>query len=110
SIDHTVDSLHQKTHSYSYQNFQNPSTQKYLIKLIAHSGLTSVCADSITQTITIHQSPKVKFNTLPGICNDTTARQITQASESSNPTVPGTFAYFGTGVNSSGLYTPQNVA
>ncbi len=110
SIDHTVDSTHQKTHSYSYQNFQNPSTQKYLVKLIAHSGLTNVCADSITQTITIHQSPKVQFNTLPGICNDTTARQITQASESSNPTVPGTFAYFGTGVNSSGLYTPKNVA
>ena len=108
SVDKNPDSSHQKINSYSYPNFQSPSSQKYSIKLIAHSGLSSVCADSVTQTITLHQSPKVQFLTLPGICNDTTARQITQASETGN--VPGTFAYYGTGVSNTGLYTPGSVA
>ncbi len=108
SIDLQPDSLHQKTHAYSYQNFQTPATKKYLIKLVAHSGLSSVCADSITQTITLHQSPKVQFTTLPSICNDTTARQITQAIEAGG--VPGTFAYYGTGISATGLFTPQAVA
>ena len=108
SVDKNPDSSHQKIDAYSYPNFQSPASQKYFIKLIAHSGLSSVCADSATQTITLHQSPKVQFLTLPGICNDTTARQITQASETGN--VPGTFAYYGTGVSNSGLYTPGSVA
>ena len=111
SVDQNPDSLHQKTYAYSYANFQTPSTVKYLIKLVAHSGISSVCADSVTQIITLHQSPKVQFTTLPGICNDTTARQITQASETTGiANMPGTFAYYGTGVSATGLYTPQSVA
>ena len=111
SVDQNPDSLHQKIYAYSYANFQTPSTVKYLIKLVAHSGISSVCADSVTQIITLHQSPKVQFTTLPGICNDTTARQITQASETTGiANMPGTFAYYGTGVSATGLYTPQSVA
>ncbi|MDE3144337.1 MAG: gliding motility-associated C-terminal domain-containing protein [Bacteroidota bacterium] len=108
SIDN--DPYFKKTYSHIYPNFQWPSSLTYSIKMIAHSGNSSVCSDSITKVVTIHQSPKVQFNTLPGICNDTTARQITQAGESSNPTVPGTFTYVGVGVNSTGLFTPKNVA
>jgi gliding motility-associated-like protein len=55
--------------------------------------------------VTLRQSPKVLFTTLPGICNDTTARQIKEAKETGG--VSGTFAYFGTGVSATGLVTPK---
>jgi gliding motility-associated-like protein len=111
SIDLSPDSLHQKTYAYLYPDFQTPATQKYLVKLVAHSGISSVCADSVTQTIILHQSPKVQFTTLPGICNDTTARQITQAKEITGvANMPGLGVYYGTGVNATGTFTPQLVA
>jgi len=97
-----------KVYNNLYQDFQTPVTKKVAVKMIARSGNSSVCADSVTNIITLHQSPKATFTTLPGICNDTTARQITEAKETGG--VPGTFAYFGTGVSSTGLFTPLSVA
>jgi gliding motility-associated-like protein len=45
---------------------------------------------------------------MPGICLDANARQITQASEIGGVTgASPAFAYFGTGVNSTGLFTPS---
>ena len=106
SIVQQPDSLHLKTNSFSYPSFQNPAIQQYNIKLIAHSGLSSVCEDSLTQIITLHQSPVVQFDVLPGICSDTTARQITQAYETGVPVVPGSYLFSGAGVSSAGLFTP----
>ena len=97
-----------KIHSFLYQNFQTPVTQKYIVKMIARSGNSSVCADSVTSIITLRQSPKVSFTTLPGICNDTIARQIKEVKETGD--VQGTFAYFGTGVSLSGMITPKSVS
>jgi gliding motility-associated-like protein len=97
-----------KTYSTIYPNFQSPSTKVYQVKMVAHSGNSSVCASSITKIVTLHQSPKVQFTTLPGICKDTSSRQITQATELGN--VPGTFVYSGSGVNSTGIFNPQSVA
>lgn len=96
-----------KVYKYLYPDFPTPATKKYAVKMIARSGNSSVCADSITNIITLHQSPKVVFTTLPGICNDTTARQIKEATETGG--VPGTFVYYGTGVNGTGLFTPALV-
>lgn len=97
-----------KKYAHLYPNFSSPANKTISIKLIAHSGNSSVCQNSITKTFVLNQSPVVQFTTVPGICNDTTARQITQATEIGG--VPGTFAYYGTGVNNTGLYTPQSVA
>ncbi len=108
-----VDSLDEnpvtgKKYGFLYPDFQTPATKKYAIKMIARSGNSSVCADSVTSIVTLRQSPKVSFTTLPGICNDTTPRQIKEAKETGG--VPGTFAYFGTGVSATGVSTPQAVA
>lgn len=110
----SVDSIDQhpdsgKIYKYLYPNFQTPASKTYSVKMIARSGNASVCADSLTTIITIHQSPKVAFEILPGICNDTTARQITQANETGN--VPGTFAFYGTGVDTiTGIFSPRQVS
>lgn len=109
-----VDSIDQKPDSgkiykHLYPNFQTPASKPYSVKMIARSGNASVCADSLTTIITIHQSPKVVFEVLPGICNDTTARKITQANETGN--VPGTFAFYGTGADTTtGIFSPRQVA
>lgn len=91
-----------------YPNFSSPSSKTYQIRMTAHSGNSNVCANSITKIVTIHQSPQVQFSTIPGICNDTTARQIIQAKEIGS--VPGNFTFTGTGINSSGLFTPNAVS
>lgn len=97
-----------KTYSNKYPDFQSPATKTYQIKMVAHSGNSSVCANTITKIVTIHQSPKVQFTTLPGICKDTSSRQITEATEIGN--VPGNFLYTGSGVSSAGIFNPQSVA
>ena len=112
----TVDSIDQnpdsgKVYQYLYPNFQMPATNTYTIKMIARSGNSSVCADSVTSILTLHQSPKVSFVAMRGICNDTTVRQITEATETTGfSNMPGTFTYYGSGVSPTGLLTPQSVA
>ncbi len=107
SVDDNPDSG--KVYKNLYPSFTSPATKKYTVKMIARSGNASVCADSLTTIITLHQSPKVAFDILPGICNDTTARQITQAKEIGN--VPGSFAYYGKSVDTlTGIFSPRSIA
>ncbi|MBS1627353.1 MAG: PKD domain-containing protein [Bacteroidetes bacterium] len=108
SVDNNPSPQTSKQYAHLYPNFSTPATQTYSVKMIAHSGNSSVCRSSITKIITLNQSPKVQFTTIPGICNDTTARLIMQASEVGG--VPGSYAFSGTGVSSNGTYTPQSVA
>ena len=93
-----------KSYANKYTNFQTPASKTYSVKLTAFSGNSSACSNSSTQIITVNRSPKVSLTTLPGICNEASARQITQASFDAQ--VPGTFAYSGNGVNATGLYDP----
>jgi gliding motility-associated-like protein len=97
-----------KTYALRYPNFQTPATKAYTIRLVAFSGNSSACSRSLSVPIVVNRSPKVSMTTLPGICNEAAARQITQASFDAQ--VPGVFAYSGNGVNATGLYTPQSVA
>ena len=94
-----------KIYAYRYPDFQSPATKNYTITLRAYSGNAASCSKSVTQVVTVNASPKVSFVTMPGICNEANARQITQAVF--DPQVPGTFAYTGTAVSSTGLFTPQ---
>lgn len=94
-----------KVYSFKYPDFQSPATKTYTISLKAYSGNAASCSKSVSQTVTVNASPKVAFVTMPGICNEAAARQITQASFDAQ--VPGTFSYTGTAVSSSGLFNPQ---
>ncbi|MES2004876.1 MAG: PKD domain-containing protein [Bacteroidota bacterium] len=96
-----------KLYSFRYPDFPSPATKLYSITLRAYSGNAASCSKPITQTITVNASPKVNFSTIPGICNEALARQITQATYDNR--VAGSFAYTGTGVSATGLYTPQSV-
>ena len=95
-----------KIYSNLYPNFQSPLSKTYTVKMKSYSGLS--CVDSISKVITVNASPKVSFQTMPGICFEATPRQITQASEIGS--VPGTFTYIGNGVSSSGLFNPNTAA
>lgn len=108
----TIDSIdnnpvYQKLYAHMYPNFQLPTSKTYQIKLITHSGNSFVCMDSITKIITIHQSPKVYLETIPGICNDATSRVLIQGSEVGS--MPGLFAYYGNGISGIDVYTPKNI-
>lgn len=94
-----------KLYAFKYPDFQSPASRDYTIKLVAYSGTSSLCSNASSQIITINRSPKVFFVTMPGICNEAVARQITQTGFDSR--VPGTFAYMGKGVNATGLFEPQ---
>ena len=94
-----------KTYAFKYPDFQTPATVSYSIRLVAFSGNVASCQKGLTQTITINSSPKVSFSTMPGICNEVSSRQITQAIFDAR--VSGTFVYSGNGVNSTGIYNAQ---
>jgi gliding motility-associated-like protein len=89
-----------KIYSHNYPALQ--TTTSYQIKLRAYSGIS--CVDQSVKTITVNASPKTSFSTIPGICLDATARQLTQASGGG---VSGTGIFSGNGVSSSGLFTPS---
>jgi len=93
-----------KVYAFRYPNFQTPATKNYAITLKAFSGNAASCSKSVSKTAVVNQSPKVSFTTIPGICNEATPRQITQASFDNN--VPGSFTYSGTGVSATGVFNP----
>ena len=97
-----------KVYSNLYNNFQQPATKTVYIKILAYSGVT--CVSPKTQQITLHQSPKVQFNNIRSICNDTSSRIITEATETGG--VPGTQIFKGNGIVDSltGLFNPQTVS
>jgi gliding motility-associated-like protein len=93
-----------KVYAFRYPDFQTPATINYSISLKAFSGNAASCSKSATKTAIINQSPKVTFTTIPGICNEASARQITQAIFNNN--VPGGFTYSGTAVSGAGVFNP----
>ncbi|MFC4233584.1 PKD domain-containing protein, partial [Parasediminibacterium paludis] len=94
-----------KLYKHLYPNFYNPQAPKTIqIKFTAYSG--TICVNSITRNITLNPSPRVQFTILPGICKDTIPRQITQATETTG--IAGSFAYTGTGVSNTGIFTPSS--
>ena len=97
-----------KVYSHLYTNFQQPTNKNIYVKMLAYSGGT--CVDSKTNQIILRQSPKVQFNNIVSICNDTIARILTEASEIG--AVPGTQIFKGIGIVDSltGLYNPQSVS
>jgi gliding motility-associated-like protein len=94
-----------KTYEIKYADFQSPGTKALNIRLVAYSGEALACRKALEKPITLFASPKVTFTDIPGICLEATPRQITQAS--SDPLVPGSFVFSGTGISASGLFDPS---
>ena len=94
-----------KQYAFRYNSFQLPADKKYKITLRAFSGSAFSCSKTFSTELNLLASPKVQFDSLPGICLDGLPRQITQASFDQN--VPGTFSYAGRGVSSTGLFDPS---
>ncbi len=99
--------LFNKIYSTKYLNFQQPSSKIYYIKVFAYSGIS--CVNTKTIQINLNQSPRVQFINIKGICNDTTPRLISEATETGG--VPGIGIFTGVGItnNITGLFNPQSV-
>lgn len=80
-------------------------TQTYTIRMIAYSG--AICFSNKVVNITVNAAPVTQFLTMPNVCFDAIPFQITQASETGG--VPGTAFYSGSGVSSTGIFTPASV-
>ena len=94
-----------KIYAYRYANFQSPVSKPISVQFKAFSGSASACADISTQVITLNQSPKVGFSTMPSICLEAAPRVILQTSYDN--AVAGTFNYTGTGVSAAGVFNPS---
>ena len=94
-----------KQYAFKYNSFQLPADKKYKITLRAFSGSAFSCSKTFSTELNLLASPKVQFDSLPGICLDGLPRQITQASFDQN--VPGIFSYAGRGVSSTGQFDPS---
>jgi gliding motility-associated-like protein len=93
-----------KRYAFKYPNFQSPIDKKPVITLRAFSGTDLSCSVPVSETITLHASPKATFNTISGICLDAEPRAINTATF--DPAVPSTIRYSGTGVDAVGLFDP----
>jgi gliding motility-associated-like protein len=94
-----------KIYKHLYPLFQQP-TKNYQVRLAAYSG--GACVNGSTQNITLTEGPKAVFTgALPGICNDTMARQITQVTELSG--IAGSGLFSGAGISAGGLFNPAGL-
>lgn len=94
-----------KQYAYRYTDFQSPADKPYTITLRAYSGSAFSCSKIYSSNVKVLASPKVFFDSLPGICLDATPRQITQAGFDER--VGGNFSFIGKGVSSTGLFDPK---
>ena len=92
-----------KVYTHLYPDFQSPLTKTFTIRYRAYSG--GICVNDKIGNITVHASPLVQFNNMPGSCLLVPPFQITQASEIG--AVPGTGVFSGPGVSASGMFDPQ---
>jgi gliding motility-associated-like protein len=90
-----------KIYANAYPSLQ--ATKAYQIKFRTYSG--GSCVNESVQTITVNASPVVSFVPIPTICMEAPSQQISQASETGG--VPGTGAFSGKGISSSGLFNPK---
>lgn len=88
--------------SHSYGTFNSPLTKNYHIKMMAYSGES--CVSTTDQTITVNANPVASITAIGPLCQDDSPVQITADNNGFNGT--GTFS--GTGVSSSGLFSPSS--
>lgn len=90
----------EKIYHHKFTAQQSPAT--YMVKMISYAGAS--CFSEKVISIIVNPSPKITFSTIPDICGNDSSRLITQGKESGG--LQGSFAYFGNGITSSGLFNP----
>lgn len=92
-----------ETYTHSYPEFGTPFTRTFQVRYVAYSGIN--CVNTSIQTITVLATPTLVFNPIPFACTDKPTFQITQAQLLNG--LPGAGVFSGTGVTSTGLFSPS---
>lgn len=92
-----------KVYTFKYPTFNASIPRNYSVRLVAYSGGVCVSLETI-KVISVKGVPQVNFSALANVCQEITPFQITQASELHS--FSGTYRFSGTGVSSSGRFSP----
>ena len=92
-----------KLYRHQYPVFYGTLPKKFQIKMRAYSGQS--CMDEIKKEIILYPPPSILFNSLPGVCENIAPFLISGAYDSSKNNGRGYFK--GSGIDSSGLFSPQ---
>ena len=100
----TVDSFPAsgKTYTWKYPDFGTPATKTVQIRYVVYSGIN--CVNEATSTVTLHASPQLQFDSMPPVCEEVPAFQLTAARDNSVFATLG--VYSGKGVTASGMFNP----
>jgi len=93
-----------KDYTHRYTNFGTPASKTFTVLMTAYSGAS--CIHSFSRQITVHASPEILFNPIPGICNEALPFNITQASEVWGLTGTGTYSGAGITNGAAGTINP----
>jgi gliding motility-associated-like protein len=91
-----------KIYSHLYPDPVTADDTSYTIRMISFSGIS--CGNELDQQITLQPAPHAQFNAIAPVCENSAPAEITGASELSG--LPGTVAYSGRGISSSGFFDP----
>lgn len=86
-----------------YPVFRIPAVKTVKVRMVVYSGLS--CVDEITKTIDLNAVPELRFDSIPPICADAPAVQLTQGKEIWG-VVSGSGKYSGPGVTGSRTFNP----
>ena len=104
TIDETP--LPKKQYKFRYADFREVGSKEYKIRVVAYSG--GICVNEITKSIKINGSPLVKFDSMPSVCQLDPLYKIDKASYTDvSGITSGIGSFSGTGVSSSGGFTPS---
>lgn len=89
------------TYAHLYPEFFAPATKNYVVRIVSYSGIN--CLSSSQQTVVMKATPDINFPAINSVCADENSFQL-QASAPNMAGGSGVFA--GTGVTTSGLFSP----
>ena len=91
-----------KLYRHTYPTFHSPASANYQVRMLAYSGLS--CVSLVDKTITLLAAPQLAFTAPLSFCVNEADVQL---SVSEVAGVAGTGVFVGTGVSSTGLFSPS---
>ena len=91
-----------KNYTHRYPTFSDTSGRNVTIRYEVYSGIS--CKNVISQSFSLLANPEVVFSPVAPLCSNYPAYPIIEASEITG--IAGTGIFSGTGVTTSGLFTP----
>ncbi|MEJ7767902.1 MAG: PKD domain-containing protein [Chitinophagaceae bacterium] len=92
-----------KTYSHKYVEFSLPLTKSFQIMYVAYSGTN--CLNQKTMNVDLQASPRVAFDSIPGVCQEVTLLQVSLPKELSG--LAGTGIFTGGFISSTGVFNPK---